>query len=123
MNPQGREIVKLACRGMPPRRIADDLGVGRAKVYATLAAARRNGWNVPRFSPFGDGPRANGVLRLDSALISTLGHIAQERGYGSASALASRVLGLIVEDDLFAAILDDEAAPGTPKQEVRDDRG
>lgn len=99
-------VIELACAGIPPRRIAPQMGLSVHAVYQRLSEARRQGIEIPRF-----GGRPGGYSRIVLDLASTdlkerLEAVAAERGDRPCD-LVLCLLDAILTDNLVEAVLDD----------------
>lgn len=104
------KAIELAQRGMRPGTIAREFGVAPDVIYQLLSGARRAGVDIPRFAggPFPDAKKNGNQLRVRIAPrhLPALDRAANDRGI-SRSQLVSRLLEVLVMDDLVDAILDD----------------
>ena len=101
-------IPALLEQGMTKAKIAAMLGV---KLGSLGVCCSRRGISLRK-----GGPRAL-VLPLSDDVLNSLRDAARRLGKGSAEWLASELLGKIVSDDLYKAVLDEEATdrPVTPE--------
>ena len=110
-DPLTPKIECLAKQGVRPCHIADQLGVSRQRVYTRIGWLRRAGEDIPEFPRGAPGgaigrPRKPRLRAMPDDLRDRLAEIAEMRGQ-SIEQLATRLLTVIVRDDLVDAILDD----------------
>lgn len=109
---RNRAIIALAQEGVTPTEIEERIDAGRGTIYVTISLARKSGVEIPYFSTrgrkrasAGDSIDRYGKLNVRRELFEALAEAAKPRGM-SASALASRLLEAIVDDNLYNAVLD-----------------
>ena len=112
---QSSQILELARRRIPPRQIAEQLECPIRSVYATISAARRGGEAIPKFTPVPAGINKGRPVRVPGDIFEALHRQAEMRGFGSATALATAILGAVVDDQLFDAVLDEDANQSPPE--------
>lgn len=92
-------IIKLAQQGYTPAEIAVRMAISRNAVSQALYRARRDGMPIPAFS-------ARGVLLTESEW--RLLELAATRFSTDAHRLAHKIISIVIRENLFAAIIDDE---------------
>ncbi|MGD9862564.1 MAG: hypothetical protein AB7S99_05060 [Pseudodonghicola sp.] len=104
-SPTYSRVVALAKDGMPPRKIAVELGIAPRSAHDYLKTARRNGETIPRFDGGGRPVGEYRTLHIKREALEKLATIANERGVQTIQ-LAADLLNTIAEDDLVDAVLD-----------------
>ncbi len=97
-------VLALTRQGLGPREIASKLGIDLDAVYALRASGRER--IAPRLAPV---HRPRRQIEIDTVILTALSRPAAARGV-SVTELVRQLLAAIVEDELVAAVLDDEEA-------------
>ena len=97
--------VALNKRGLTDRQIADKIGIEPGTVAALRHSARRT------------GERSNFTINLSSEASSTLRMAATGRAIQSTT-LIERLIEVICADDMFDAVLDEDAGGSAPREPV-----
>jgi hypothetical protein len=107
------QIIADALAHKPPRQIAKERGLNVYTIYRALRIARQRGIDVPRFAGGRRGTTDDigQEIRflIDPDVHARLVAEAAARGT-SPRTLVRRIMAALVEDDLFAAVLDDGSA-------------
>lgn len=97
------EIIAMAKQGIPPRDIAPKAQRTVDAIYNVISHARRTGHDIPPLPHSGRRPKLTNVA---PSLEQKLRAFSEPRGI-TVKQLVTRLLEIIVADDLVDAILDD----------------
>lgn len=102
-------ILKLAQKRLPPKDIAERLGLGRRQVAGSLARLRKNGEAIPEYSRKCGRKRCR--VPVEPHVHDNLASFADARGC-EVSDIAVLILERVVLDGLVDAVLDDGGTDG-----------
>ncbi len=102
-------ILRLAQKRLPPKEIANRLGLERRQVAGSLARLRKNGEAIPEYSRKCSRKRCR--VSVEPHVHDNLTSFADARGC-EVSEIAALILDRVVLDDLVEAVLDDGGADG-----------
>ena len=113
MTPETRQICTMAQEGTRPIEIARKLRLRPQKVYTAIKTGRKKGMDIPLFTQSGPPPgyRTGPRIPVSQSVFNGLEAAALRRGEET-RIFAAQLLGQIVEDDLFDAVLDDGGCDG-----------